>query len=60
MKCIFLLTLLIGLQLHQINSEDNTPSVQVTILVRNKAHELHYFLSYFEDLVYDKKKISLW
>jgi hypothetical protein len=65
MKCIFLLTALIAVRLHQSNgqeSDTDEPNVQVTLLVRNKAETgvLPYFLSYFEDLAYDKQKISLW
>jgi hypothetical protein len=63
MKCIFLLAALIAVRLHQSNGQEpDEPNVQVTLLVRNKAETgvLPYFLSYFEDLAYDKQKISLW
>lgn len=39
---------------------DTIPKVVVPLLIRNKAHTLPYFLSYFENLDYPKDKISLW
>lgn len=36
------------------------PTIAVTILIRNKAHTLPYFLSQFERLNYPKNRISLW
>lgn len=35
-------------------------SIVVVILVRNKAHVLPMFLTYFEQLDYPKERISLW
>ncbi|KAL3275915.1 hypothetical protein HHI36_020650 [Cryptolaemus montrouzieri] len=37
-----------------------TPTVLISILARNKAHTLPYFLSYLEKLNYQKNRISLW
>ncbi|KAL5290495.1 CERCAM family protein [Megaselia abdita] len=39
---------------------ERTPTIFVPILIRNKAHILPYFFSYFENLDYPKNKISLW
>ncbi|XP_003706615.1 glycosyltransferase 25 family member [Megachile rotundata] len=36
------------------------PSVLITILVRNKAHTLPYFLTFLEQLNYPKQRIHLW
>ena len=36
------------------------PTVLVTLLVRNKAHPLPYFLKLFEELDYPKDRMSLW
>jgi len=38
--------------------EDAT--VLVTLLVRNKAHTLPYFLKLFEELDYPKYRMALW
>uniref|UniRef100_T1GN46 Uncharacterized protein n=1 Tax=Megaselia scalaris TaxID=36166 RepID=T1GN46_MEGSC len=52
-----------------IHCEDNlnlnvavksTPRIVVVLLIRNKAHVLPYFFSYFENLDYPKDKITLW
>lgn len=39
---------------------ERTPTIFVPILIRNKAHAIPYFFSYFENLDYPKEKISLW
>lgn len=36
------------------------PTVLVTLLVRNKAHTLPYFLKLFEELDYPKNRLTLW
>ncbi|CAK9802533.1 Glycosyltransferase 25 family member [Anthophora plagiata] len=36
------------------------PTVLITILVRNKAHTLPYFLTFIEELNYPKERIHLW
>lgn len=36
------------------------PTVLITILVRNKAHTLPYFLTFLEQLTYPKERIHLW
>lgn len=36
------------------------PTILVSILVRNKAHTLPYFLSNFEALNYSKERMALW
>jgi len=36
------------------------PTILVTLLVRNKAHTLPYFLKLFEELDYPKQRMSLW
>jgi len=36
------------------------PTVFVTLLVRNKAHTLPYFLKLFEGLDYPKERMALW
>ncbi|XP_057376858.1 glycosyltransferase 25 family member-like [Daphnia carinata] len=36
------------------------PNVLVTLLVRNKAHTLPYFLKLFEELDYPKNRLTLW
>lgn len=36
------------------------PTVLVTLLVRNKAHTLPYFLKLFEELDYPKSRLTLW
>lgn len=41
-------------------AEDKHPTILVSILVRNKAHTLPYFLSNFESLNYPKDRMSLW
>ena len=43
-------------------SEQNfkNPTVLITILVRNKAHTLPYFLTFLEQLTYPKERIHLW
>uniref|UniRef100_A0A336MPN9 CSON004334 protein n=1 Tax=Culicoides sonorensis TaxID=179676 RepID=A0A336MPN9_CULSO len=40
--------------------EKKEATVLVVILIRNKAHILPYFFSYFENLNYPKDRISLW
>uniref|UniRef100_A0A0K8VBZ6 Glycosyltransferase 25 family member n=1 Tax=Bactrocera latifrons TaxID=174628 RepID=A0A0K8VBZ6_BACLA len=39
---------------------DEPPTVVVALLVRNKAHILPLFLTYFERLNYPKEQIALW
>lgn len=41
-------------------SEYKKPTVLITILVRNKAHTLPYFLTYLEQLHYPKDRMHLW
>ncbi|CAG9862154.1 unnamed protein product [Phyllotreta striolata] len=41
-------------------AENKHPTILASILVRNKAHTLPYFLSNFESLNYPKDRISLW
>lgn len=36
------------------------PTVLVTLLIRNKAHTLPYFLRLFEELDYPKDRMVLW
>lgn len=38
---------------------EKRPTVVISILVRNKAHTLPYFLTLLENQVYDKKRLSL-
>ncbi|XP_076679552.1 glycosyltransferase 25 family member [Andrena cerasifolii] len=40
--------------------DSKKPTVLITILVRNKAHTLPYFLAYLEQLHYPKERIHLW
>ena len=40
--------------------KSNSPEIMITILIRNKAYSLPYFLYYLENLDYDKSKIMLW
>lgn len=42
------------------NEDMKDPTILVSILVRNKAHTLPYFLSIFERLNYEKNRIRLW
>ncbi|XP_076622754.1 glycosyltransferase 25 family member [Colletes latitarsis] len=42
------------------NSDTKKPTVFITILVRNKAHTLPYFLTFLEQLNYPKDRIYLW
>ncbi|KAG5887523.1 hypothetical protein JTB14_022135 [Gonioctena quinquepunctata] len=42
------------------SAEYKKPTILVSILVRNKAHTLPYFLSNFRKLNYPKERISLW
>jgi len=43
---------------HGVFRED--PTVLVTLLIRNKAHTLPYFLKLFEELDYPKHRMALW
>lgn len=43
-----------------VDLSDEVPTVVVTLLVRNKAHVLPLFLSYFERQDYPKDRMSLW
>ncbi|XP_071636841.1 glycosyltransferase 25 family member isoform X1 [Temnothorax longispinosus] len=42
------------------NAISKKPTVLISVLVRNKAHTLPYFLSLLERQDYPKKRISLW
>ncbi|EFN88899.1 Glycosyltransferase 25 family member [Harpegnathos saltator] len=42
------------------NGISKEPTVLITILVRNKAHTLPYFLSLMEQLDYPKERMCLW
>ncbi|XP_050499113.1 glycosyltransferase 25 family member [Diabrotica virgifera virgifera] len=42
------------------HAEKKQPTILVSILVRNKAHTLPYFLSNFESLNYPKDRMALW
>ncbi|CAG9830491.1 unnamed protein product [Diabrotica balteata] len=42
------------------HAENKQPTILVSILVRNKAHTLPYFLSNFESLNYPKDRMALW
>lgn len=42
------------------NLKQEMPSVMVVLMIRNKAHVLPTFLTYFENLDYPKKRIALW
>ncbi|XP_043527346.1 glycosyltransferase 25 family member isoform X1 [Frieseomelitta varia] len=45
----------------EISGEDfKKPTILITILVRNKAHTLPYFLTFLEQLIYPKERIHLW
>lgn len=47
--------------LFEISGEDlKKPTILITILVRNKAHTLPYFLTFLEQLIYPKERIRLW
>ncbi|KAK9880917.1 hypothetical protein WA026_013250 [Henosepilachna vigintioctopunctata] len=39
---------------------NKNPTVFISILARNKAHTLPYFLSYLQNLRYPKERLSLW
>lgn len=49
-----------GILVDILGNELKNPSIFVSILIRNKAHILPYFLSNFENLDYPKDRISLW
>lgn len=55
---IFLILPCFGL-LSASPSAEKLPTVVISILVRNKAHTLPYFLTLLENQVYDKKRLSL-
>lgn len=40
--------------------DSKKPTVLITILVRNKAHALPYFLTFLEQLTYPKERLYLW
>ncbi|XP_057652350.1 glycosyltransferase 25 family member [Diorhabda carinulata] len=54
---VFILVFVIMTKSHADNKQ---PTVLVSILVRNKAHTLPYFLSNFEALNYPKDRMALW
>lgn len=43
-----------------ILGENKRPTILISILARNKAHTLPYFLGYLEKLNYPKDRLSLW
>lgn len=49
---------LIELQVNNLKRE--LPSVMVALMIRNKAHILPTFLTYFENLDYPKRRMALW
>ena len=49
-----------GGQEHFENSESLSPTVMITLLVRNKAHVLPYSLEYLTNLDYPKNRMMLW
>ncbi|KOX78466.1 Glycosyltransferase 25 family member [Melipona quadrifasciata] len=54
-------TLISSTVFFEISGENlKKPKILITILVRNKAHTLPYFLSYLEQLIYPKERIHLW
>lgn len=53
--------MLIKLNVFVISNESvKKPTIVVSILIRNKAHTLPYFLTLFEQLEYPKNRICLW
>ncbi len=52
-----LLLLVLNFGITPANS--NEPTVLVSLLVRDKAHTLPYFLKLFEELDYPKEKLKL-
>ncbi|KAK0092408.1 hypothetical protein PV326_001518 [Microctonus aethiopoides] len=56
--CLFIL---IKLNVFVISNESvKKPTIVISILIRNKAHTLPYFLTLFEQLEYPKNRICLW
>ncbi|XP_045464720.1 glycosyltransferase 25 family member isoform X1 [Harmonia axyridis] len=55
----FKLFLLVFITTHT-SAENKRPTILISILARNKAHTLPYFLSYLENLNYPKDRLSLW
>lgn len=54
-------TLISSTVFFEISGENlKKPRILITILVRNKAHTLPYFLSCLEQLIYPKERIHLW
>ncbi|XP_053971796.1 glycosyltransferase 25 family member [Hylaeus volcanicus] len=61
LRNIVFISLVLLLTLSVTCSEDSKkPTVLITILVRNKAHTLPYFLTFLEQLNYPKERIRLW
>jgi collagen beta-1,O-galactosyltransferase len=60
--CIVVFFVLIWKTTNGENSQivNKDPTVVITLLVRNKAHTLPYFLTLLERLDYPKDRISLW
>lgn len=56
----FSILALLFLFLSKSVSEVKRPTVLISILARNKAHILPYFLTYLEALNYPKDRIALW
>ncbi|XP_018577272.1 glycosyltransferase 25 family member [Anoplophora glabripennis] len=59
-KNLLYLLLIIVPSVKNKSDEFKKPTILISILVRNKAHTLPYFLSNLERLNYPKNRISLW
>lgn len=57
-KVVYLVFVYLFVFIH--GTEIKKPTVLISILARNKAHTLPYFLSLLERLDYPKDRISLW
>ncbi|XP_071878104.1 glycosyltransferase 25 family member [Bombus fervidus] len=56
--CVTLVCFILFIEISGKNLKN--PTVLITILVRNKAHTLPYFLTFLEQLTYPKERIHLW
>lgn len=56
--CVTLVCFIVFIEISGQNLKN--PTVLITILVRNKAHTLPYFLTFLEQLTYPKERIHLW